>query len=36
MHAEDCAVHADGPCTCEAEEILQDLQREDADLDEEE
>jgi hypothetical protein len=36
MHAENCAVYEDGPCTCGAEEILQDLQREDADLDEEE
>jgi hypothetical protein len=29
---EDCAVHEDGPCTCGAEEVLQDLELEEADL----
>jgi len=29
---EDCAVHKDGPCTCGTEEVLQDLELEEADL----
>jgi hypothetical protein len=29
---ENCAVHEDGPCTCGTEEIIQELQLEDADL----
>jgi hypothetical protein len=29
---EDCAVHEDGPCTCGTEEVLQDLELEEADL----
>jgi hypothetical protein len=29
---EDCAVHEDGPCTCGTEEVLQDLEFEEADL----
>jgi hypothetical protein len=27
---EDCAVHEDGPCTCGTEEVLQDLELEEA------
>jgi hypothetical protein len=29
---EDCAVHEDGPCTCGTEEVLQDLELEEAGL----
>jgi hypothetical protein len=29
---ENCAVHEDGPCTCGTEEIIQELQLEDANL----
>jgi len=31
-HTEDCAVHEDGPCTCGAEEILEELAFDEAGL----
>ena len=31
-HTEACAVHEDGPCTCGAEEVLEELAFEDARL----
>lgn len=30
MHTDDCAIHEDGPCTCGTEEVLKELELEDA------
>ena len=31
-HAEDCALHGDGPCTCGTYELLEELEFEEAGL----
>ena len=34
-HAADCALHQDGPCTCGAYEVLEEIEFEEASLTEE-